>query len=52
MTYHIIRRTKGQYAPIFRIGIASIIEGLIEVLSFGRLTSDIRAWVLFEYEDD
>ena len=33
------------------IGLASIYEGLVEVLSLGYLTTHVRGWVLFDFLD-
>lgn len=37
---------------LWLLGVCSIIEGLIVVLSLGFLNSDIRAWFLFDFLDE
>jgi hypothetical protein len=37
---------------MFVLGLASIYDGLVTVLSLGFYTTDVRAWLLFEYFDE
>jgi hypothetical protein len=43
------RRERGQ---LLLLGLASIYEGLVAVLSLGFYTTDIRSYLLFDYFED
>lgn len=43
------RRERGK---LLLLGIASLYEGLVAVLSLGLYTTDIRSYLLFDYFED